>query len=243
MTCAHLDQLDAYLDGDLAPRAARAYEAHAEACAACTEELALAQRLQGALRALPAEPCPYNVYRGALDRIARERQDRPAAASAATLGRVRLPRWQAVGLGVALVVLAALALLFYRPAAETLPGPRVAETPVDEAPLPETPAPAQRPLVLEDAPDAATPDPGPSDAGRPTPSAPQAAPPREVADAAPSRPDPDMPQDEAEAQAAREGVLLAFSLFADANRQATRSVRENVGHGLDYVTDALTFLR
>ena len=309
--CALTDQLDAYLDGDLAPAETRAFEAHAGACPACTAELALARRLQGALRALPAEPCPYEVFQGALDRIAREskdrpalpspalarrlqgalhalpdescpydvfqgaldriareekaapRSDRPARPSRAAAAGVRLPRWQVAAAGFALVVLLALALALLRPAAESVPADPIATTEQPADPLPTAePPPEDEPAapVAEDSTAAPVPAPGPVDARpapqpapQPAPRRPRAAPPdatpaaaprSDLAEAAPGTATEAAPQPtDAEIASAREGVHLAFSLFADANRQATQAVRANVGQGLEHVSGALNFLR
>ena len=250
-SCAHTDQLDAYLDGDLAPAAARAFEAHAETCRACADELALARRIEGAFRALPQEPCPYDVYQGALDRIAHEGKDRPPLPTASRV-RIRRPRWQLAGLGVALsvafAVLVALTLFLLRPTSAPPSAEEVAVTATDTpsatvAPLDEAPPDAQA-TMPDDSLDA--PSPAPEAPAAPVRRAtPRTAAPRAYVAAATNTPPSAPPSATAEeptpeeVESAREGVLLAFSLFADANRRATEAVRSNVGQQLEHVTDAL----
>lgn len=242
--CAHTDQLDAYLDGDLAPAETRAFEAHAGACPACAAELALARRLQGALRALPAEPCPYEVFQGALDRIARESKDRPALPSPA---RARRPRWHAAGVGVGLVALVALALVLARPANEPAPVEPVASTETPDPTPPAVDLPAAEPVPAGAGDTTATPSPArpettPTARRRAPRPAPYTAPKGDLAAARPTpspAPEPSAEPTPAEVASAREGVRLAFTLFAEANRQATEAVRSNVGQQLEHVTDAL----
>lgn len=240
--CARTPSLDAYLDGDLAPEEARAFEAHAAHCPACTDELTLARQVLTALRALPAAPCPDDLFEAALVRIAREAEDRPARPAS----RARTPRWRAVGLGAALLVLAAAALLVLRPAAEMNPeGPTTASV----QPSPALPEPVVLPPSTVPPPDvAATEDahaPIASDA-RPVlrRRAPRPAPP--VNDLPPNEDIVETPTatpsdlHSPEAEAARDGALLAFALVADANRHAGEAVRENVGAQLGHVSDALS---
>ena len=246
-SCVHTDQLDAYLDGDLAPAAARAFEAHAETCRACADELALARRIEGAFRALPQEPCPYGVYQGALDRIAHEGKDRPPLPTASRV-RIRRPRWQLAGLSVAFAVLVALTLFLLHPASAPPSAGEVAVTATDTppatvAPLDEAP-PDDQATTPDDSLEA--PSPAPEAPAAPVRRAtPRTAAPRAYVAAAPNAPPSAPPSATAEeptpeeVESAREGVLLAFSLFADANRRATEAVRSNVGQQLEHVTDAL----
>jgi hypothetical protein len=240
--CALTDQLDAYLDGDLAPEASRAFEAHAARCPACADELALAERLQAALRATPAAPCPDDVWAATLARIARAEQDRPAVPTA---GRARMPRWRVAAMGVTLLALVAAALLLLRPASETRRETPIATAdPAPPPPIPITPTPSDVVPSEAASPEAIPATPAPDEppaprhrarVPRPAPSAPEIAPPpgEGIAEAAPATDSP-------EAEAAREGALLALALVAEANQHATESVRENVGDQLDHVSDALS---
>jgi anti-sigma factor RsiW len=90
--CSSADQFDAYLDGLLPPAEAAAFEAHAQTCSACADELALASRIRTTLRTEPTVPCPDDVYEGALARITAVQQHRPAQSSA----RRRRPLWRGV---------------------------------------------------------------------------------------------------------------------------------------------------
>ena len=235
--CALTDHVDAFLDGDLARAEVAAFEAHLPGCAACADEVTLARRLHAGLRALPAEPCPDDVFDGALARIAALERDRPAAVP----GARRAPRWRAVGVGAVLLALLALTVLVVRAPAEAPEAPMVAsDTP------PTTPAPLAPPVeAVPDAPasPAAAPAPRPGRA-RPAPEAPAALPAApQVAEVsaedgevvpggAPAGPSP-------EAEAARDGALLAFALAADAHHDAQQALRADVGDGLGAVSDAL----
>jgi hypothetical protein len=246
-SCVLTDQLDAYLDGDLAPEEARAFEAHADRCPACADERALAERLRAALRATPAAPCPDDVWAATLARIAREEQDRPALPAAR---QARMPRWRVAAMGVTFLALVAAALLLLRPAAETRRETPIATAdPAPPAPPPIAPTPSDVGPSEAASPEASPAAPAPdapsaprrrARAPRPVPSAPETtAPPGEgiagegIAEALPATDSP-------EAAAAREGALLALALVAEANQHATASVRENVGDQLGHVSDALS---
>jgi hypothetical protein len=233
--CALTDRLDAFLDGDLAPAETTAFEAHLAGCAACADEVVLARRLHAGLRALPPAPCPDDVFEGALARIAALERDRPAMPMAAR----RTPRWRTLGVGAALLALLALTLLLARTPTEAPDAPAIASNPPTELPPPPVPAP----------PVEATPE----EPAAPAPqAAPEPRPARRIRRAAPSAVEtPDAPQvvvaapDSSalspEAEAARDGALLALALVADAHREAEEALRADVGDGLGAVSDALDF--
>jgi anti-sigma factor (TIGR02949 family) len=56
-----LDLLEPYVDGDLPPATADRLRVHLETCRSCAAELALAQRIQRELRALPQLDCPPEI--------------------------------------------------------------------------------------------------------------------------------------------------------------------------------------
>ena len=56
-----LDLLEPYVDGDLEPAEAERLRFHLASCPACAAELALAQRIQAELRALPQLDCPPEI--------------------------------------------------------------------------------------------------------------------------------------------------------------------------------------
>jgi anti-sigma factor RsiW len=62
LTCHEaLDLLEPCVDGDLEPAEAGRLRAHLARCPACAAELALAQRIQAELRALPQLDCPPEI--------------------------------------------------------------------------------------------------------------------------------------------------------------------------------------
>jgi anti-sigma factor (TIGR02949 family) len=59
MTCdGALDGIEPFLDGELPPEEADRLRSHLAGCRACAGELALAERIQRELRALPQPDCP-----------------------------------------------------------------------------------------------------------------------------------------------------------------------------------------
>ena len=98
-----LEAIEPYLEGDLAPAQARAFEAHAAGCAGCSRELALARRVLEGLRSLPEMPCPPEVE-GQLP----SREARPGTEPRVVPGR----RWLAAA--AALVLALVGAALIYR---------------------------------------------------------------------------------------------------------------------------------
>ncbi|HSS49280.1 MAG TPA: zf-HC2 domain-containing protein [Thermoanaerobaculia bacterium] len=63
-----LDLVEPYVDGDLEPAEAERLRSHLESCLSCAAELALAQRIQRELRALPQLDCPPEI----VERVRRE---------------------------------------------------------------------------------------------------------------------------------------------------------------------------
>lgn len=65
LLCNHcddaLDLLEPYVDGDLPRETAERLRVHLESCRSCAAELALAQRIQTELRALPQLDCPPEI--------------------------------------------------------------------------------------------------------------------------------------------------------------------------------------
>jgi anti-sigma factor (TIGR02949 family) len=62
MTCDDaLDGIEPFLDGELPPEEAERLRSHLAGCRACAGELALAERIQRELRALPQPDCPPEV--------------------------------------------------------------------------------------------------------------------------------------------------------------------------------------
>lgn len=69
LTCHDaLDLIEPYVDGDLEPAEAGRLRSHLEGCRACAAELALAERIQTELRALPQLDCPPEI----VERVRRE---------------------------------------------------------------------------------------------------------------------------------------------------------------------------
>lgn len=62
-----LDNLEAFLDGDLEAAEAARIRTHLEGCSSCAAELTLAERIQRELRSLPQLDCPPEV----LERVQR----------------------------------------------------------------------------------------------------------------------------------------------------------------------------
>jgi len=68
MTCDDaLDRIEPFLDGELEAAEADRLRSHLEGCRACAAELALAERIQTELRALPQPDCPPEI----LERVVR----------------------------------------------------------------------------------------------------------------------------------------------------------------------------
>jgi anti-sigma factor RsiW len=78
------DELEAFLDGEVAPDRTRLIEEHLSGCADCAAEHALALESVGMLRQLPIISCPQAVVASAYERI--DSLTRP----------VRRPWWQIV---------------------------------------------------------------------------------------------------------------------------------------------------
>jgi hypothetical protein len=63
-----LDLIEPFVDGDLEPAEAGRLRSHLESCRSCAAELALAERIQAELRALPQHDCPPEI----VERVRRE---------------------------------------------------------------------------------------------------------------------------------------------------------------------------
>ncbi|HLA63619.1 MAG TPA: zf-HC2 domain-containing protein [Rhodothermales bacterium] len=121
--CTHTDRVDAYLDGDLDPAEAALFARHAEGCAACTAELALAEQVTGLLQAAPCPPCPEPILDAALARIAHQER-RASDRGALRTAFVRRPFRTAA---FALAASAAIVALALGPALRPAPRPSPAE--------------------------------------------------------------------------------------------------------------------
>ena len=186
--------------------------------------------MQLELRALPPIVCPDAVYSAALARIDHLGHDRPARPSWHRTMRPRRWRVGLPALALLVVVTVLLPTSDEQQARPVIAQGELVEAPTDPEPaaLPE-PHAGPAPAAASPAP-RAVPAPAPSVAAaalRPSPASSSAAPPQTAAPTA-------------EAEAAREGALLALALVAEANRHATSSVRANVDDQLDHVTDALS---
>ena len=85
MTCNDAaDALDPYVDGELAPDEAAAFEQHVETCAACRDRLEQRRALRRAIRRVPYRAAPERL-RAAVATAPRGRSIRPLLAWAATL--------------------------------------------------------------------------------------------------------------------------------------------------------------
>ena len=252
--------LDAFLDGDLSARDASAFEAHAASCAECTSDLAVSRLLEAEWSAMAAVSAPPAVVEAALVAARRRATDRPPAARTARPRHLRL-----VAFGVLAVVVASAALWLQRDASPAPPLQASTDTGSPGGPATETVAPAladadgQREPVVQ-------PDPVPSE----TPASPAAAPARRparpaVESAAPPRPSPIRPANpdpaardavptpprDLVAQAApaapdsvaqaRQDLLLALSLVADAQSRASATVNLEFERATDALSDTHLF--
>jgi anti-sigma factor RsiW len=108
--CEHIEPLlDDLLDQDISPLDELRIREHLATCAACTTELALAERIQRALRSLPRLPCPDALSAAALAHAAAEIEPEPAPPRVETLTRWRPRLRRAIPLAAAAAVLIALA--------------------------------------------------------------------------------------------------------------------------------------
>lgn len=220
------DRLDAYLGGRLSPEAEAHFEAHVATCDACLDT-AVAD-VTDALVPLGAVACPPAVIDAALAEARRTAPDRSPA-------RGRAFRASRLGVGLAATLALVLTALIWSLAAPE--EPRVAEVRPEATSLaPEPPSP----LPPAPPPEATDPEPMPEfTAPPPPPAAPaprRAPPPRPVEDAPPPEAAP-LPEVAAadSVQIAREEVLLALAIVADAQDHATSAVTDGVGR----VHDAL----
>ncbi len=93
-----LDLLEPYVDGDLEPAEAGRLRSHLASCPACAAELALAQRIQAELRALPQLDCPPEI----VERVRRQGSQVLPFRSPAV--RTRMPRLLAAAALLALAL-------------------------------------------------------------------------------------------------------------------------------------------
>lgn len=63
------ENIDAYLDGELAAFEVSRLEAHLSECSTCSQELELARRVQSTLRTFPQQRCPDRVVAAARDQV------------------------------------------------------------------------------------------------------------------------------------------------------------------------------
>ncbi len=125
--CPTTDQVDLYVDGELAPAEAAAFERHAAACPTCTAELALARQLTTLLQEPPCAVCPEPVLDAALAQIAhleRRAADREPQRLARSQRRFRTAVF-ALAASAAVAALAVIPLLRTPPA--PAPQPTAAE--------------------------------------------------------------------------------------------------------------------
>ena len=234
MTTSPCHNLDAYLDGRLSAPEEEVFEAHLAHCETCvgtTDELTLA------LRSLSDVTCPPEVLDRALAEARRQAPDRaarPLASRRSALGwrRAVLP----------LLALIAAAVLWTTLPDDEPAAPQLATT---ETPLETTePAPPESstPDTAEGSPALSSPAPSPEAdpvvAPRPAPDAPPSPAPQPVPDTAlPEAPSPQFahaaPADSVEV--AKEELLYAFALVADAQDHAADAVADGVGR----VSDAI----
>jgi hypothetical protein len=101
------ENLERYLDGDLPPSEAAMVESHTAQCAACADELKLAQQVTGSLRALPILECPARVTDTVYGQI--ESLPKKRASVRIGFGRLFSPVfWRPALAGVVAVLLVAL---------------------------------------------------------------------------------------------------------------------------------------
>jgi len=101
------ENIESYLDGDLPPSERAMAESHLGQCATCAQELELAQRVTGSLRALPIMECPERVTDAVYGRIGASRKKR--VSSRFSLDRLLSPRfWRPALAGAVTVLLVAM---------------------------------------------------------------------------------------------------------------------------------------
>lgn len=235
MTPTPCQTLDAYLDGRLTEAEAAAFEAHLGDCETCLAAADADDPLSHVLGSLADVPCPPDVLDRALAEARRQSPDRPPAARRARVRRWRYAALPLAALAVAAAVwtvrpphdapapLATAAPEASAPAAPPASTQDLAARPQPAAPVPSaeaTPPPTSEPLAAADDP--------PTDGPAASPSSAVAAPadtPPAVARAAPAD----------SVRAAKDQLMLAFALVADAQEDAADAVATGVGH----VSDAL----
>ena len=111
-------ELQAYMDGALAPERARAVRAHLDGCAACRAELALLREVDGTLRAWPVLPEPEGLAARVMGEIQAESVPARSRAAASLRWTALWPwlrqHWSEVLLGAAVVATAVVLVVSLR---------------------------------------------------------------------------------------------------------------------------------
>lgn len=116
MSCPTIEQLAAYDDALLAPPESARVRRHIDACPACRRELAALARTARMLAAMPMPEVPEALWAGVAARI----EARP---------HMGLRRWWKTAAGLSVAAGLAIAIVFNRPDAVTLPRAEAAVTP------------------------------------------------------------------------------------------------------------------
>ena len=232
MTPSPCTPREAYLNGSLSPEAVAAFEDHVAACEACLATPFSAEE-RALLDDLRAVTCPPDVLTAALAAVPATGQDRAPRRHA---GRRRVrPVWVSVAFVAALAVLVATWSV-----REDSPTPPPLADAGSEPGVPAimTPAPPASPSPEPVVPEAAPPAPVQRGASRPrtTPARPSPTP-APIAQVVPQEPAP--PDSVA---AARDELLVAFAIVAEAQDQAARATTEALADGVAHAADAIRTL-
>lgn len=240
MTDSPCQTLDAYLDGRLSDTDVAAFEAHLADCETCIEASAPSDDVGRALRSLSDVACPPAVLEGALAEARRRAPDRAAL----PLASRRSSRWRRVVLPLVALV-AAVVLWSVLPSDDETPAPLATqdtETP-DPEPIEDTTPPA--PEIAAQQPDL----PPPVIQTRPTPTPPPPpTPQRQPSQDAQPQAQPDVPSQVELAtavpadsvEAAKQELLVAFAIVADAQDHAADAVADGVGRVSDAIRSTPT---
>jgi len=231
--------LDAYLDGDLADADARAFETHAQTCSECTADLAATRLLDAEWARLATTTAPVGLIDSALREAKQGTRDRqPVPPSRRRMGRFA----SVVAFGVLLVALASTALWMQR----------------DNAPVPALQASADPPATIDSV-ESPLPEPIPAEEITPqldppsSPPSPRATPARQPAPARRSQPAPPPVPVEAPVQLvqqvspadsvaqAKDDLMLALSLVADAQSRAGTTVSTEIGRAAGALSESSVF--
>ena len=246
MTCPDIDLvLD---DGFDVPADVRA---HVASCPACSAEIAAALALAAGFAEMRAEAAPASVIDAAL---AAARAGGPRPMPSRSADRPAAPptrRRRIAALGLAATAALALAL-WLRPAADlATPAPEIAQAAPPEVarePVANTETVGRDetgpPAAATQRADASAPTRDPAVPSAPSPSVSDAPPPAASSLAPrPTTPGLTLPDDVAQAvpdsvAAARDGVLLAFGIVADAQRAAGQTLADEIGRLGTTLSDA-----